>query len=95
MSEREPELIYSRLCRDFTRDGYRLEVKIYRLGDRPGWQLEVVNEEGTSTVWDDLFATDREANEAFLETLDEDGVAAFLDDDDDSTVVPFPGGRLH
>jgi hypothetical protein len=94
VSRPDPDIIYSRFCRDFTWDGYRLEVKIYRLDDRPGWQLEVVNEEGTSTVWDDLFVTDREANDAFHQALAEDGIDAFFDDDDD-TVVPFPGGRLH
>jgi hypothetical protein len=88
MSKREPNLIISSLSRRFTWEGYGLKVEIYRLDDRPGWKLEVVNEEGTSTVWDEEFGTDRDADLAFRFTLAEQGVAAFLDD---SNVVPFPG----
>ena len=95
MSEREPDVINSKLSRVFTWDNYRLRVEIYRLDDRPGWTLEVVNEVGTSTVWDDLFATDREAFEAFQETLERDGIDAFLDDYPVGNVIPFPRGRLH
>jgi len=93
MSDPDPDVIYSRFCRHFTWDGHKLEVNIYRLSDRPGWQLEVINEEGTSTVWDDLFANEREANDAFQEALADEGIAAFFENVD--TVVPFPGGRFH
>lgn len=94
-SERgEPDIIKSRLSRRFTWDGYTLQIEIYRLDDRPGWTLEVVNEEGTSIVWDDLFNTDRAAYDAFRETLDQEGIEAFLDDDG-GNVIPFPRGRLH
>ena len=94
MTEREPEVISSRLSRRFTWDGYTLQIEIYRLDDRPGWTLEVVNEEGTSIVWDDLFDTERAADDAFRETLERKGIAAFLDDEGGS-VIPFPGRRLH
>jgi len=50
------------------------------------WTLEVVNSKGTSTVWDDLFPSDETANQEFLRTLDEEGMAAFLDS---AKVVPF------
>ena len=65
-------------------------MKIYRLEHDPQWALEVVNEEGTSTVWDDLFDTDDEAYEAFQLTVAEERMRAFLDDDN---IIPFPGGR--
>jgi hypothetical protein len=45
--------------------------------------LEVVNEARTSTVWDELFETDTEAYAAFTATVREEGMAAFLDDEDD------------
>jgi len=93
MTEREPQVINSKLSRPFIWEGYRLQIEIYRLDDRPGWTLEVVNENGTSIVWDDLFDTDREAYDAFHATLARDGLVAFLDDGDDN-VLPFPG-RLH
>lgn len=94
MTEREPDIINSRLSRRFTWEGYVLRIEIYRLDDRPGWTLEVVNEEGTSIVWDDLFGTDRAAYDAFRETLEREGIEAFLDDDD-GNVIPFPRGSLH
>lgn len=94
MNERDPEVINSRLSRTFTWDGYRLRVEIYRLDDRPGWTLEVINESGTSIVWDDQFATDRDADNAFRETLAKEGLAAFLDGDDDNVIL-FPSTRPH
>lgn len=90
MREREPNIIYSSLGRVLTLDGVTVDLKIYRLEHDPQWALEVVNEEGTSTVWDDLFDTDDEAYEAFQLTVAEEGMRAFLDDDN---IIPFPGGR--
>jgi hypothetical protein len=37
--------------------GVSLDVQIYR-GPQEGWSLEVVNQAGTSTVWDDRFDSD-------------------------------------
>lgn len=90
MRDRDPNIIYSSLGRVVSIDGVTVDVKIYRLEDDPQWALEVVNEEGTSTVWDDLFDTDDEAYAAFQLTVEEEGMRAFLDDDN---VIPFPGGR--
>jgi len=75
----EPELIQSPLSQTITRDGHILRVDIYRLEEEVDWLLEVVNEEGTSHVWDDRFATDQAALDAVHEALDEESVAAFLD----------------
>lgn len=75
----EPELIQSPLSQAITRDGHTLQVDIYRLDEEVDWLLEVVNEEGTSHVWDDRFATDQAALDAVHEAIDEEGVAAFLD----------------
>ena len=86
MEEREPNLVTSGLSRHVTRDGITVEVCIYRLEDEPGWSLEVVNSAGTSIVWDDLFPPDEAANEEFLRTVAEEGVAAFVES---AKVVPF------
>ncbi|SDN66878.1 hypothetical protein SAMN04487957_101326 [Halomonas shengliensis] len=75
----EPELIQGPLSQAITRDGHTLRVDIYRLEDETDWLLEVVNEDGTSQVWDDRFATDQAALDAVYEAIDEEGVAAFLD----------------
>jgi hypothetical protein len=55
-----------------------LDVQIYRLATERGWSLEVVNEAGTSIVWDDFFATDRDADAAFRDALAREGIDAFL-----------------
>lgn len=74
----QPELIESSLSRSMELAGVRLTINIVRLATERGWSLEVVNEHGTSTVWDDLFATDRDADAAFRDALAKEGVEAFL-----------------
>jgi len=61
-------------------------VEIYRFESEPSWLLEVVNDRGTSIVWDERFATDDLALAAFEQVVAEEGMATFLDD---SNVVPF------
>lgn len=87
MSDREPNILYSSLGRVLTIDGVTVDIKIYRLEYDPQWALEVINDQGTSTVWDVLFDTDDEAYAAFQLTVDEEGMRAFIDDDN---VIPFP-----
>lgn len=87
MTENGPEVIYSRHCKKITMHGEPLEVGIYRLETSNEWALEVINQNGTSTVWDDLFSTDGEAYDEFLRTLQEEGVATFRDA---PKVTPFP-----
>jgi hypothetical protein len=76
-----------RLCGDVARDGITVRVEIYRLaGGREGWLLEVVDQEGTATVWQDLFETDREAYAEFQRTLEIAGFHSF---------AQRPTGRPH
>jgi uncharacterized protein len=90
MNEPEPNLVVSSLSRRVTWEGHALRIEIYRLEDDSGWTLEVVNEAGTSIVWDDPFPSDRDADSAFRDTLAREGLAGFLDD---GNVIPFPGRR--
>ncbi len=73
----QPELIESPLSRTIEQGGIQLTINIVRLATERGWSLEVVNEHNTSTCWDDLFATDRDADAAFLAALAEEGFEAF------------------
>ena len=57
-----------------------VEVLIYRGKDDAGWMLEVVDQEGGSTVWDDLFPTEEEALAEALDTIETEGIAWFLRD---------------
>jgi hypothetical protein len=77
--ENDPEIEYSPLCEEVTRDGLTVRVQIYRhkIGNE-GWSLEVVDHEDASTVWDDLFETDHEALAEFSRTLEAEGIQPFL-----------------
>ena len=86
MPDRDPNIVTSSLSRTVTVDGVTVVVNIYRLEHDPQWSLEVINEIGTSTVWDAPFDTDEEANDAFQLTVDEEGMEAFLDR---TNVIPF------
>ena len=86
MDEREPNLVTSSLSRRVIRDGITVELCIYRIETNPEWSLEVVNIAGTSIVWDDLFSSDEAANEEFLRTVTEEGMASFQDG---AKIVPF------
>lgn len=79
-NDNDPEIETSSLSGTVTRDGISVRVEIYRLavGD-DGWTLEVVDQDGSSTVWDDRFATDKDAYAEFNRTLEEDGIRSFLE----------------
>jgi hypothetical protein len=77
----DPEVEYSPLCERVSRDGKAVELQIFRLkGSAEGWSLEVVDDKGGSTVWDDLFATDQDARDEFYNTLELEGIRGFSDD---------------
>jgi hypothetical protein len=58
---------------------YDTQAVIYRLveGDE-SWTLEVIDHEGGSTVWEDRFATDKEACDEFYRVLETDGIKSLL-----------------
>ena len=87
MEERDPNLVTSSLSRKMTRDGITVEVCIYRLETEQEWSLEIVNDKGTSIVWDELFPSDQAANDEFLRTVEEEGMSVFLDS---GKILPFP-----
>jgi hypothetical protein len=77
--DHDPEIEYSPLCQEVAQDGLTVRVQIHRLKTGSGgWSLEVVDDENTSTVWDDLFATDHEALAEFSQTLEDEGIQSFL-----------------
>lgn len=86
MSIPDRELEHSRLSGLFTREGITVEVQIYRFaGTAEAWTLEVVDQEGGSTVWTENFFTDQAAHKAFLHAVEVDGMGQFLE----------PGETLH
>ncbi len=83
----DPNLVYSGLNGTFILEGHRFEVFIIRLEGETPWTLEVVDEEGTSTVWDDEFESDTVAYEILQDAIKKEGLSAFKDD---SNIVKFP-----
>jgi uncharacterized protein len=71
----EPQIIKSPLSRVVEEGGVSVDVRICRL-DNTGWSLEIVAEDGTSTVWDDLFSDEIALVEA-LKAIKENGIRSF------------------
>ena len=59
-------------------EGVPFKVDIYKPEGGDGWSLEVVNGDGTSIVWDDLFDDDQAAFEEALATIRKEGPVAFI-----------------
>jgi yecA family protein len=66
-----------------TRDGSSVRVFIYRGREDPGWILEIEDELGGSTVWDELFDSDRAALDEALQTIEQDGIHTLAESDND------------
>ena len=86
MKERIPNLVRSGLSGIVSKDDVTVKVIIVRLESESKWSLEVVNDAGTSIVWDDLFDSDEDAYAEFQQTVEEEGMRAFLDN---QNVIPF------
>ena len=86
MKERIPNIVDSDLSGIVSKDDITVEVFIYRLENESNWSLEVLNNAGTSIVWDDLFDSDEDAYAEFQRTVEEEGMRAFLDN---QNVIPF------
>ncbi len=75
--EDEFELETSPLSQPLTDDGKTVQVDIYR-GGGSDWHLEVIDEAGNSTVWDDQFPTDSEALEEAKATIRDEGIDVLI-----------------
>ena len=72
-----PAPIMSALCQSITRDGKTVQIDIYEDGEN-GWLLEVVDEYGNSTVWDDPFGNEEHALDEVLKTIKEEGIGCLI-----------------
>ena len=59
------------------RDGRSVKVGIYEDGTG-GWLLEVVDEFGNSSVWDQSFETEQDAHDEALKTIREEGIESLI-----------------
>ena len=74
---KEPVLMHSPLQKRHTSKGQIVEICIYKFVEDVEWVLEVVAVDGTSTVWNDKFATDKAALEEALRVIGADGIESF------------------
>lgn len=72
-----PRIVESPRARIIEKDHRRLEIRIHRVETADGWSLEIVAGNGSLTVWDEIFASDKVALDEALEIIEEDGVASF------------------
>lgn len=73
----DPEVKMSPLCQEISGGGKTISVEIFDDG-QGGWLLEVVDEYGNSTVWNDSFPTDAAALAEVKETILEEGIEALI-----------------
>ena len=76
----------SPLSQVITKDGESVKIDIYK-GDEDGWFLEIVDTDSNSTVWDEPFDTDRLALDTALNSIDKEGINAFIDPDNKSVNI--------
>lgn len=87
MAEGDQYPIHSPLGQPLTRDGKTVRVEIYEDGEG-GWLLEVVDEHGNSTVWDEPFQSDRAALDEVMRAIDEEGIDSLIGAPSASSVSP-------
>jgi uncharacterized protein len=71
------DIIHSPLEQTYSSDGHSVCIQIYRSADSQ-WILEVVDEHGASTVWDDQFETDKLALKEVLMAIETEDIANFI-----------------
>lgn len=72
-----PDVIMSPLSRPLTSGTDTVQIHIYQ-GDPGKWLLEVEDEFGNSTVWDDQFDTDQLALDEIMRTIAEEGIGSLI-----------------
>ena len=67
----------SPLSQRINSNGKSVEVLIYE-GDPGKWILEVEDQFGNSTVWDDQFTSDQDALDEALKTVRDEGIESLI-----------------
>ncbi len=75
--EQYPEINSSPLSQRLHSNGKSVEVEIYE-GDPNKWILEVVDQYGNSTIWNDQFSSDQAALGEVKKTNREEGIESLI-----------------
>ncbi|WP_377278815.1 hypothetical protein [Rhizobium sp. R86522] len=86
MIDEKPNLVTSGKSRRIVIDGHSFSIDIFRLENDTTWTLEVVDHQNTSHVWDEQFASDEEARDVAVKTIEAEGALAFMRG---NNVIPF------
>jgi hypothetical protein len=71
----------SEFVKEIEKDGYKVTIEVYKTDQKGGgWILEIVDEYGNSTVWDSQFPSSKEALDAGIKVIDEEGIQSFIVD---------------
>ena len=70
----------SNITKEIEKDGSKVTIQVYKAEEEGGWILEIVDEGWNSTVWDSQFRSSKEAIDAGIKAIDEEGIQAFIGD---------------
>jgi len=77
MENNSPETEFSSLSQHLRSNGKTVKVEICR-GDDGGWNLAIIDEFGTSTIWDEEFDTDAAALKEAKATIRDEGIDSLI-----------------
>jgi hypothetical protein len=69
----------SNITKEIEKGGSKVTIEVCK-ADKGGWILEIVDEGWNSTLWDDLFMSSKEALDAGIRAIDEEGIQSFIGD---------------
>jgi hypothetical protein len=67
----------SPLSRVVSRDGHRVEVRIYEDGEAE-WLLQIVDDQGCMTGWIESFVSDQAAFDEAMRAIEQEGIRTFI-----------------
>ena len=86
----DPSLVTSGMSQHTTIGGQEIRIEIFKLDREQTWTLELIDQAGTSVVWDDQFANEQDALDEAKRNLKEEGLSLFRES---GTVISFPPKR--
>jgi hypothetical protein len=69
----------SDITKEIEKDGFKVTIEVYK-GDEGGWILEIEDEQWNSAVWDEIFPSAKEALDAGIKAIEEEGIQSFIGD---------------